>query len=90
MAKQEQAKRDGEMNRYKGYNVLGNGKIKVNIVVGEDGEIYQSIPTDEVAYHAGENKVNKFIPGIQDKLNGHPNSRTIGIEMDNLGSIGYN
>ena len=27
--------------------------------------------------------MNKFILGIQDKLNGHPNSRTIGIEMEN-------
>ena len=165
MSLQGRAKDEGEPDRYKGYNVLGSGKIKVNIVVGknnikennlekskrytddiveylipegngsrsgnkrskttgivihntagtykkdgkdvaqtpkqtidywneaentsahfvvgEDGEIYQSIPTDEVAYHAGENEVNKFIPGIQDKLNGHPNSRTIGIEMEN-------
>ena len=54
-----------------------------HLVVGENGDIYQAIPNDEVAYHAGENDINKFVPGIQDILEGHPNSRTIGIEMEN-------
>ena len=54
-----------------------------HFVIGENGEIFLAIPKDEIAYHAGENSKNKFIPGIQDALGGHPNTRTVGIEMEN-------
>ena len=68
---------------------INEQNTSVHFVIRENGEIYQSIPSNEVAYHAGENDVNKFVTDIKETLQGHPNSRTIGIEMENLGSVGY-
>lgn len=62
---------------------ISEQNTSAHFVIGEKGEIYQAIPTEEIAYHAGENIVNKFVPGIQNTLEGHPNTRTIGIEMEN-------
>ena len=53
-------------------------------VIGENGEIYQAIPKNEIGQHAGNGGIYKIKDGITEKLNGHPNARTIGIEMENI------
>lgn len=53
MAKQGQAKDEGEPDRYKGYNVLGNGKIKENSsneVSASSQILYKSIESSKWSY----------------------------------------
>jgi len=42
-----------------------------------NGDVFQCIPDDEMAYHVG---AKKYKEGIQDKLSVYPNNCTIGIE----------
>ncbi len=55
-----------------------------HFVVGDNGDIYQALPKDEIGQHAGKNVQD----GMKKKLKGNPNERTIGIEMENYNKKG--
>ena len=154
MSMQGRAKDEGDPNKYKDYNVLGSGKIKLTVikedtkttsldieeylipentlnrqckdvkaikaivihwteapkqdpkvtidywssenrignahfVIGIDGKIYQAIPENEQARHAGNNEgiyKNKATELFGDGIN--PNVYSLGIEMEPLTSNG--
>lgn len=46
--------------------------------VGIDGDVWQCLPTSEMAYHVG---AAQYKPGIQQRLGAYPNAHTIGIEL---------
>jgi hypothetical protein len=45
------------------YDVLEKRGLSVHFIIDNDGQIYQSVNTNESAYHAGE--VNKFSIGVE-------------------------
>jgi N-acetylmuramoyl-L-alanine amidase len=64
----------------KNQNITGE-KIRyasAHYIIGLQGEVYQCIPEDEIAYHAGGEIYN---PDIGLRLSSYPNNCTIGIEL---------
>ena len=53
------------------------GPVSAHYLIGKDGTIYQLVPEQERAWHAGDSQW-----GVTDDVN----SRSIGIELDNNGS----
>lgn len=67
---------------------IKRGYTNAHYVVGENGDIYQALPEEEIGQHAGGDEKNTIKKGIKEKLKGHPNERTIGIEMENVNKKG--
>ncbi|BDC93210.1 N-acetylmuramoyl-L-alanine amidase [Treponema bryantii] len=67
---------------------IGAESINAHFVIGENGDIYQALPKQEIGQHAGNGGPYTIQPGIVEKLGGHPNARTVGIEMENIDSKG--
>ena len=67
---------------------IGAESTNAHFVIGDNGEIYQAIPKDEIGQHAGNGGPYKINEEIQEKLGGHPNARTVGIEMENIDTNG--
>jgi N-acetylmuramoyl-L-alanine amidase len=47
-------------------------------IVGLEGEVIQTMPINEMAYHVG---ANKYTPAALTRLSSYPNNSCIGIEM---------
>ena len=66
------------MNKTKWVLKFGNTFASAHFIVSSKGDVVQTIPWLEVAYHCG---ARKYRPGIIRKLGRKPNLTTIGIEI---------
>lgn len=55
--------------------------VSAHFLVGREGEVYQWVPENRVAYHAGKGSLELF-PDYEDRLNHY----SIGIEMMGIGT----
>lgn len=55
--------------------------VSAHFLIGREGEVYQWVPVDRVAYHAGKGRLEQF-PEYEDRLNHY----SIGIEMMGIGT----
>lgn len=63
------------------YSIYKQYGVSTHYMIGREGEIYQLVPEDQIAYHAGKGS----IPGlsqVENKLNDY----SIGIELMAMGT----
>lgn len=65
------------------YQIFLDNEVSSHYMIGRDGEVYQLVDENRVAYHAGKGKLNSF-PDYEDKLNEY----SIGIELLAVGTEG--
>jgi N-acetyl-anhydromuramyl-L-alanine amidase AmpD len=63
------------------YNILKNTGVSTHFIIDREGEIFQLIPTDRVAWHAGKGKWNES-KAYSNRMNHY----SIGIELLGIGT----